>query len=49
MKSYVAKLEKEMRNHASDLEFEEAAKIRDKIKKIKLRDLELITTKRVAK
>ena len=49
LKSYVAKLEKEMRNHASDLEFEEAAKIRDKIKKIKLRDLELITTKRVAK
>ena len=36
LKSYVAKLEKEMRNHASDLEFEEAAKIRDKIKKIKL-------------
>jgi len=49
LKSYVAKLEKEMLNHASDLEFEEAAKIRDKIKKIKLRDLELITTKRVAK
>ena len=50
LKSYVAKLEKEMLNHASDLEFEEAAKIRDKIKKIKLRDLELITTtKRVEK
>lgn len=49
LKSYVAKLEKEMLNHASDLEFEEAVKIRDKIKKVKLRDLELITTKRVAK
>ena len=49
LKSYVAKLEKEMLNHASDLEFEEAAKIRDKIKKIKLRDLELITTKKVTK
>ena len=49
LKSYVSKLEKDMLNHASDLEFEEAAKIRDKIKKIKLRDLELITTKRVTK
>ncbi len=49
LKSYVSKLEKEMLNHASDLEFEEAAKIRDKIKKIKLRDLELITTKKVTK
>ena len=38
-----------MIEHASNLEFEEAAKIRDKIKKIKLRDLELITSKRVTK
>jgi len=35
--------------HASNLEFEEAAKIRDKIKKLKLNDLELITTKKIAK
>jgi protein-arginine kinase activator protein McsA len=38
-----------MLKHASNLEFEEAAKFRDKIKKMKLRDLELITTKRVTK
>ncbi len=49
IKSYIFGLEKEMIEHASNLEFEEAAKIRDKIKKIKLRDLELITSKRVTK
>ena len=49
IKSYISGLEKEMLQHASNLEFEEAAKIRDKIKKIKLTDLELITTKKVAK
>ena len=38
-----------MLEHASNLEFEEAAKIRDKIKKMKLRDLELITNKKIAK
>ena len=38
-----------MIKYASDLEFEEAAKIRDKIKKIKLTDLELITSKKIAK
>ena len=37
-----------MLSHAANLEFEEAAKIRDKLKKIKLRDLELITTKKIA-
>ena len=40
-------LEKEMLEHAANLEFEEAAIVRDKIKKIKLSDLELITTKRI--
>ena len=49
IKSYISGLEKEMLEHASNLEFEEAAKIRDKIKKMKLRDLELITTKKIAK
>ena len=49
VKSYISNLEKEMLEHASNLEFEEAAKIRDKIKKMKLRDLELITTKKIAK
>jgi len=49
IKSYISGLEKEMLKHASNLEFEEAAKFRDKIKKMKLRDLELITTKRVTK
>ena len=49
IKSYISGLEKEMLEHASNLEFEEAAQIRDKIKKMKLRDLELITTKRVTK
>ena len=49
IKSYISGLEKEMIEHASNLEFEEAANIRDKIKKMKLRDLELITTKRVTK
>ena len=47
LKSYISILEKEMLEHAANLEFEEAAKIRDKIKKIKLSDLELITTKRI--
>ena len=49
VKSYISSLEKEMLEHASNLEFEEAAKIRDKIKKMKLRDLELFTTKKIAK
>jgi excinuclease ABC subunit B len=49
IKSYISGLEKEMLDHASNLEFEQAAKIRDKIKKIKLRDLELITTKKITK
>ena len=49
IKSYISGLEKEMLEHASNLEFEEAAKIRDKIKKMRLRDLELITTKKIAK
>ena len=49
IKSYISGLEKEMLQHASNLEFEEAAKIRDKIKKIKLTDLELITSKKIAK
>ena len=41
LKSYISILEK------ANLEFEEAAIVRDKIKKIKLSDLELITTKRI--
>ena len=49
IKSYISGLEKEMLDHASNLEFEQAVKIRDKIKKIKLRDLELITTKKITK
>ena len=47
LKSYISILEKEMLEHAANLEFEEAAIVRDKIKKIKLSDLELITTKRI--
>ena len=47
LKSYISILEKEMLEHAANLEFEEAAKIIDKIKKIKLSDLELITTKKI--
>ena len=47
LKSYISILEKEMLEHATNLEFEEAAIVRDKIKKIKLSDLELITTKRI--
>ena len=47
MQSYISNLEEQMLKHASDLEFEEAAKIRDKLKKIKLRDLGLITNKRI--
>ena len=43
MKSYIENLNKEMLEYASNLEFEEAAKIRDKIKKIKSSDLGLIT------
>ena len=47
LKSYISILEKEMLEHAANLEFEEAAIVRDKIKKIKLSDLELITTKKI--
>ena len=46
---YLNDLNNKMLERASNLEFEEAAKIRDKIKKMKLRDLELITTKKIAK
>ena len=49
MKSYIENLNKEMLEYASNLEFEEAAKIRDKIKKIKSSDLGLITNKRIKK
>ena len=38
-----------MLEYASNLEFEEAAKIRDKIKKIKSRNLGLIMNQRVKK
>ena len=49
MKSYIENLNKEMLDYASNLEFEEAAKIRDKIKKIKSSDLGLITNQRIKK
>ena len=49
MKSYIENLNKEMLEYASNLEFEEAAKIRDKIKKIKSSDLGLITNQRIKK
>ena len=49
MKSYIKNLNKEMLEYASNLEFEEAAKIRDKIKKIKSSDLGLITNQRIKK
>ena len=48
-KSYVENLNKEMLKHASNLEFEEAAKIRDKIKKIESWNLGLITNQRIKK
>ena len=38
-----------MLEHASNLEFEEAAKIRDKIKKIESWNLGLITNQRIKK
>ena len=47
MQSYISNLEEQMLKHASNLEFEEAAEIRDKLKKIKLRDLGLITNKKI--
>ena len=49
MKSYIENLNKEMLEYASNLKFEEAAKIRDKIKKIKSSDLGLITNQRIKK
>ena len=48
-KSYTENLNKEMLEHASNLEFEEAAKIRDKIKKIESWNLGLITNQRIKK
>ena len=48
-KSYIENLNKEMLEHASNLEFEEAAKIRDKIKKIESWNLGLITNQRIKK
>ena len=49
MENYVEDLNKLMLDHAANLEFEEAAKIRDKIKKIKVRDLGLITNEKIKK
>ena len=48
-KSYIENLNKEMLELASNLEFEEAAKIKDKIKKIESWDLGLITNQRIKK
>ena len=48
-KSYIENLNKEMLELASNLEFEEAAKIRDKIKKIESWNLGLITNQRIKK
>ena len=43
----IIKVNKEMLEHASNLEFEEAAKIRDKIRKIKSRSLGLIINQKI--
>jgi excinuclease ABC subunit B len=41
LEKYLAKLEKEMKEHAANLDFEKAAECRDEIKRLQNRDLEI--------